>query len=93
MLLKEEQGSQLRQIKSNRGQDVKKCCFEMFNYWKKTHPDANWYHLLAALKSPGVELHAIATDIEKKFNGNEITVTLYFVLYIAPLLLHPGHKL
>ena len=72
MLLKEEQESQLRQIKSNYGQDVKKCCFEMFDYWKQTHPDDNWYHLLVALKSPGVELNLVAADIEKKFAGNEI---------------------
>jgi len=76
MLLKEEQESQLLQIESNYGQDVKKCCFEMFRYWKQTHPDTNWYHLVTALKSPGVELHLVAADIEKKFNGNEMT--LYF---------------
>jgi len=72
MLLEEEQESQLVQIKSNHGQDVKKCCFEMFSYWRQTHPNANWYHLVTALKSPGVALHHVAADIEKKFNGNEL---------------------
>ena len=72
MLLKEKQESRLRQIKTDHGQDVKKCCLEMFDYWKQTHPDANWHHLVAALKSPGVELLLVAADIEKKFDGNEI---------------------
>ena len=72
MLLKEEQESHLDQIKTNHGQDVTNCCLEMFRYWKQTHPDANWHCLLAALKSPGVELLLVAADIEKKFDGKEI---------------------
>ena len=81
MLLKEEQESQLLQIESNYSQDVKKCCFEMFRYWRQTHPNDNWYHVVAALKSPGVELHLVAADIEKKFAGNEIK--LYSLLCIS----------
>ena len=72
MLLEKEQESQLVQIKSNHGQDVNKCCFEMFSYWRQTHPDDNWYHLVTVLKSPGVELHHVAADIQKRFAGNEI---------------------
>ena len=72
MLLKEDQESHLDQIKTNHGQDVTNCCLEMFRYWKQSHPDANWHRLLAALKSPGVELHHVAADIEKKFDGKEI---------------------
>ena len=72
MLLKAEQEQQLRQIKSDHGHDVKKSCLEMFEYWRQTHPEANWYHLVAALKSPGVELQVVAADIEKKFGGIEI---------------------
>ena len=70
MLLKAEQEKQLRQIRSDFGNDGKKCCLEMFDYWRQTHPEANWHHLVAALKSPGVELHAVAADIEKNFAGN-----------------------
>jgi len=72
MLLKPEQEKQLHQIKSNYGNDVKKCCLEMFSYWRQTHPEANWHNLVAALKSPGVELQVVAADIEKKFTGNVI---------------------
>ena len=70
MLLKAEQEEHLQQINSNYDHDVKKCCLEMFKYWRQTHPEANWYHLVAALKSPGVELHVVAADIEKNFAGN-----------------------
>ena len=70
MLLKAEQEHQLKQIKSNCGDDVKKCCLQMFDYWRQTHPEANWYHLVAALKSSGVELHVVAANIEKNFAGN-----------------------
>jgi len=83
MLLKAEQEPQLRQIKSNHGQDVKKCCLEMFDYWRQTHPDADWHHLVAALKSPGLELHLAAADIEKRFAGT----ILYPVNHIVSILL------
>ena len=71
MLLKAEQEKQLHQIRSDFGNyGTKRCCSEMFDYWRQTNPEANWYHLVAVLKSPGVELHVVAADIEKKFAGN-----------------------
>ena len=47
MLLKAKQESHLLQIESNHGQDAKKCCLEMFKYWRQTHPDDKWCHLVA----------------------------------------------
>jgi len=77
MLLKPEQEKQLIQIKSDYSNDVKKCCFEMFNYWRQTHSEANWYHLVTALKSPGVELPVVAAGIEKKLAGNVLCKYMY----------------
>ena len=37
-----------------------------------THPEATWHQLITALRSPGVNLVAVAFDIEKKFTGNNI---------------------
>ena len=69
MLLEGEQESQLILIQSDYGSDVRKCCLAMLQYWMDTHPEATWHQLVTALRSPGVDLFAIATDIEKNFTG------------------------
>ena len=71
-LLEPDQEQRLRLIRSNYEHDVKKCCSEMFYYWLETHPDANWYQLAEALKSPAVELNTLAADIEKNFTSKQI---------------------
>ena len=68
-LLKEEQEAQLDVIRSDYNNDSKTCCREMFWYWLRSNPDASWYQLIDCLKSPAVELHALAADIETKFTG------------------------
>ena len=55
----------------------KLCCFAMLNYWIKTHPEATWHDLVTALKSPGVELTAVASTIERKFTGKHCYVHMY----------------
>ena len=69
MLLKEEQESQLKLILATYGNDVKKCCWALLQYWMDTHPKATWHHLVTALRSPGVDLAAVASEIEKDFEG------------------------
>ena len=69
MLLNEEQEYKLKEIQSNFGSDVHKCCLQMFHFWIESHPDANWYILVEALQSPGVELGTIAFNIKKTFRG------------------------
>ena len=69
MLLEETQEGHLKLIKTTHGSDAKKCCLEMLQYWMDTHPEATWHHLVTALKSPGVEMVAVASDIEKNFTG------------------------
>ena len=68
-LLSEDQEKHLDIIKSDYGSDHKKCCTEMFWYWLKTDPNASWYHLVIALRSPALELHSVASDLEKMFQG------------------------
>ena len=68
-LLKEEQEAELDAIQSN-SSDNKTCCKEMFWYWLKSNPNANWYQLVECLKSPAVELVSVAADVEKMFAGN-----------------------
>ena len=67
-LLSEEQESQLDIIQSNYN-DNKTCCREMFWYWLRSNPDANWHQLVECLKSPAVELHTLAADIETMYTG------------------------
>ena len=69
MLLDEDQEDKLKEIQSNFGGDVHKCCLQMFHFWRESHPEANWYILVEALQSPGVELNAVAFNIRKNFIG------------------------
>jgi len=74
MLLREEQEAQLKLIQSTHGSDVRRCCLAMLQYWMDTHPEATWYHLLTALRSPGVDLASVASDIEKNFAGKNVVI-------------------
>ena len=68
-LLNEYQENHLFIIKSDHGSDHKKCCTEMFWHWLRTDPNASWNKLVTSLRSPAVELHGVAADIEKMFQG------------------------
>ena len=69
MLLQEEQESHLKLIQYRHASDVTKCCLAMLQYWMDTHTEATWHHLVAALRSPVVELPNIAFEIERNFTG------------------------
>ena len=68
-LFDEKEEHKLNIIKSNHGNDAKKCCLEMFLLWLENNNDATWYQIVEALKSPGVELSVVAVDLEKKLSG------------------------
>ena len=68
-LLREDQEPQLDVIKSDCGNDNKRCCIQMFWYWLKTNPKASWQQLLDALGSPALELHTVAAKIEAMFTS------------------------
>ena len=42
-----------------------KCCGKMFHLWLKTQPTASWSQLIEALRQPGVDLGALASNIEQ----------------------------
>ena len=69
-LFKEEQESHLDVIESNHADDKKECCKKMFWYWISTNTDASWQKLIAALRSPAVELPVVAANIEKTITGS-----------------------
>lgn len=68
MLLNEHQEYQLNVIQANYS-DYITCCKELFWYWLRSDPHASWYKLVQCLKSPAVELHTLAANIEMSFTG------------------------
>ena len=74
MLLQEEQEAHLILIQTTHGSDAKKCCLAMLQYWMSTHSEATWHQLVTALRSPGVDLAAVATEIEKNFTGKNVII-------------------
>ena len=68
-LLNEDQESHLDVIKANHGHDKITSCTEMFWLWLKSHPNASWHELIESLRSPAVQLHCVAADVEKVFIG------------------------
>ena len=68
-LLREDQEPHLDVIKSDCGNDNKQCCVQMFWYWLQTNPKASWIQLLDALRSPALELHTVAANIEAMFTS------------------------
>ena len=81
MLLEEKQEAHLILIQDTHGVNKKTCCLAMLQYWMSTHSEATWHHLVTALRSPGVDLTAIASDIESKFTGRCLYVRTYVVSY------------
>ena len=74
-LLETEQQSQLKLIQARHGSNLRRCCLAMFHYWMGTHPGATWHHVVTALKSPGVELSAVASDLERNFAGKNLLLS------------------
>ena len=65
MLLNEDQESHLDNIKLDHAGDNETCCMEMLCYWLRTNTSATWEQLIAALRSPAIELSVVADDLEK----------------------------
>jgi len=53
----------------------------MFNYWLRSHPEANWDHLVKALKSPSIELNYLAENIQRRFSGK------YMRMYVSSVII------
>ena len=68
-LLEAEKEPHLKLIQTDNRSDAKRCCLNMLKFWMETHPNATWYHLIIALRAPGVDLTVVANEIEKNFAG------------------------
>ena len=62
-------------IKAKHGGDKQRCCLAMLQFWMEGYSEPTWHFLVTALKSPGVDLPAIASDIERKFIGKTLLCT------------------
>ena len=67
-LLDDDQMRQLDIIETNNN-EVTRRCTAMLKYWLESHPTATYQDLAKALKTPGVELHNVATTMEDLFPG------------------------
>ena len=76
VLLDVKQESQLRLIRATHTNDLRKCCLAMLQYWTSMHREATWHQLVSALRSPGVDLATLASEIEKNFSGNNDVITV-----------------
>ena len=82
MLLDEKDVRRLTMIEANSGGDKQRCCLAMLQYWIDTHPEATWLNLVTALKSPGVDLPAVASAMEKNFTGKTLLCThVYYSIF------------
>lgn len=63
-LLKPKNSQFLLNMLEDHTKDNKQCCVQMFDKWLKTERKAKWRDVIAALRSPSVQLHKVAKDIE-----------------------------
>ena len=80
-LLREDQESLLDAIKADHGHDKIQSCTKMFCLWLKSHPNASWRQLMGSLRSPAVQLHSVAADIETMITGYLVIVIIKCVCY------------
>ena len=66
-------------IKQN-DNNVTVCCTNMFQEWLKQDDDASWNKLINALRAPSVELHSLASNIEKRFGNSKKISVLYDIV-------------
>ena len=62
----------LKVIAANYPQNVVKCCQTMIEEWLEIRKDASWNQLIEALKSPGIELLHLASEINGRLRGKVI---------------------
>ena len=64
----DDKSEQLKIIE-NRYDEATRQCTEMLLYWLQSHSNATWNDLIEALKTPGVDLHNVASTVENICNG------------------------
>ena len=68
-LFNESQLPRLDEISTIYSNDRRRGCVEMLKCWLKVTPGATWNNLIHALRAPGLQLLAIANDVEKEVEG------------------------
>ena len=69
-LFNESQVPRLDEISATFSNDRRRGCVEMLKHWLKITPGATWDNLIHALRAPGLQLMAIADEVEKEVEGN-----------------------
>jgi len=84
-LLRPDQQERLDIIKSDHSQDSVECCKCVFKKWLDSNDDATWNQLTTALRSPSVELHNLATQIEGKMIEECEIIEILYTFYVELL--------
>ena len=63
-LLEQKDEQAMNIIKANNAGNVSECCAEMLQLWLHRQPKATWSQLIEALRSPGIELNDVASQLE-----------------------------
>ena len=66
-LLDDDQIRMLDMIAADHPHDAD-CCSAVLKRWLGTTPDASWYQLIRALRSPFVQLDSLADQLEEKLD-------------------------
>ena len=70
-LLNQPQLPKLDEIQRAYLNNLQRGCLEMLKYWLEITPGVTWDNLIHALRAPGLELLAIADDVEKEVQGSK----------------------
>ena len=76
-LFNESQVPRLDEISATYSNDRRRGCIEMLKYWLKITPEATWNNLIHALRAPGLQLMAIANDVEKEVKSKCVNVNVH----------------
>ena len=68
-LLNQPQLPKLDEIYKAYSNNRQRGCLEMLKYWLEITPGATWDNLIHALRAPGLQLMAVADDVEKEVKG------------------------
>ena len=72
-LLNQPQLPKLDEIHKAYPNNLQRGCVEMLKYWLDITPGATWDDLIHALRAPGLQLLAMADDVEKEVKGKCVT--------------------
>ena len=89
-LFEEEDLSQLSIIQVDYRMDKWRCCLAMLENWTQRYCEPTWHDLITAIKSPGVDLPAVASAIKKNLIGKTLLCT--HVYNSVAKQKHPGYK-